>query len=1030
MKRVLQFSVLTTWKCPERFHFSCVLALLLFCASIAEAQVAVTGRVTDETGEALPGTNVLVKGSTTGTTTDSDGKYSIEVPAGDGVLVFSFIGYETAEVNIGGQSTINVSLVPSMESLSEVVVVGYGTQRQEAVTGSVASIKGDVMREVPASNITQALQGRLPGVELSQTSSQPGAAMQIRIRGSRSLTASNDPLIVLDGIPFVGSIGDINANDIKSIDILKDASATAIYGSRGANGVILVTTNRGQHGQKAKVTYNGYYGQKKVFSNYPLMSGPDMVRLRQLNVPYTSYGLDEAEDVSTDWQNLLYRTATVASHDVTLSGGTEHGSYNFGAGYYLDQAVIPTQQYSRYSLRGAVDQEVGEHFRFGFTTNSNFNLTEGTQVNVGNLLRMTPVANPRNADGTWKRTVKTAIDEPWVYSREIVEDLRDQWLSETRGFASYNSLYGEVEIPWVKGLKYRTNLGLDYRQSNGGAYTGQGIMSTNPTTESSASVSNSHTYHWLLEHLLSYDRTFADRHNINVVGLYSAEQNNFNRSRIVAKDIPADHFQFYNLGRAAGEITVNPDEQQYQVWGLMSWMGRVMYSFDDRYMLTATLRSDGSSRLAEGHKWHTYPAMSVGWNIAQESFMRDIAPINMLKLRVGYGETSNQAVDPYKTLGLLNTRPYNFGSEYSTGYLVTELPSPHLGWEYSRTTNVGLDFALLGDRLSGTVEYYMTKTEDLLLRKGLPPTSGVSAVTENVGRTENKGIELALNGVILDNLNGWTWEAGFNLYANHNELVSLASGLDRNEANWWFVGEPIDVIYDYQRIGLWQEEDPYRDILEPGANTLGMIKVKYTGDYNPDGTPKRAIDAQDRQVMSMVPNFQGGFDTRVSYKGFELSAVGVYKHGGLLNSTLYGGGGYLNLLNGRNGNVKVDYWTPENTDAKYPNPESIRSGDNLKYANTLGYFDASYLKIRAITLGYTFSQLKRSDIDLRVYVTAQNPLVMFSPFHKESGMDPETNSYGNENAAVNLSESLRRVLTIGTNTPSTRNYLIGLNLTF
>ncbi len=1012
------------------FQFALVLTLLLLSAHITQAQVAVKGKVTDENGSPLPGTNVLVKGSTTGTTTDAGGEFAIDVPTGNTILVFSFIGYETAEVDIAGRSIVDISLEPSLASLSEIVVVGYGTQRQEAVTGSVASIQGDVMREVPSANITQALQGRLPGVEFTQTSSQPGAVMQIRIRGSRSLTASNDPLVVLDGIPFVGSIADINPNDIKSIDILKDASATAIYGSRGANGVILVTTNRGKNGQKPRVTYDGFYGRKKVFGKYPLMSGSDMVQLRELNVPYTSYGLDEAEDVNTDWQDLLYRTSTITSHNVGVSGGTERGSYNFGAGYFLDQAVIPTQQYSRYSLRGAVDQEIGKHFRFGFTTNNKFDLTEGTQVNVGNLLRMTPVANPFNEDGSWKRTVRTTIDEPWVYSRDIVENLQDQWLSETRGFATYNSMYGEVSIPWVEGLKYRTNLGLDYRQNNGGAYTGAGIMSTNPTTESSASVSNSHTNHWLLENMLTYDRTFANRHNINVVALYSAEQNKYTRSRIVARDIPADHFQFYNLGQASGEITVDPGEQEYEVWGLMSWMGRVMYSFDDRYMLTATLRSDGSSRLAEGHKWHTYPAISVGWNLAQEEFMRGIAPINMMKLRVGYGQTSNQAVSPYKTLGLLDTRPYNFGSEFSTGYLVTELPSPHLGWEFSKTTNIGLDFAVLNHRLSGTVEYYVTKTEDLLLRKRLPATSGVDAVTENVGRTENKGIELALNGVILDDVNGWTWEAGVNLYANRNELVSLASGLDRNEANWWFVGHPIDVIFDYERIGLWQEEDPNRAILEPGTNTLGMIKVKYTGDFNPDGTPTRAIDAPDRQIMSMLPDFQGGFSTRVAYKGFELSAVGVFKRGGILNSTLYGSGGYLNLLNGRNGNVKVDYWTPDNTDTRYPNPESIRSGDNLKYASTLGYFDASYLKVRTITLGYNFNQLRQSDINLRVYVTAQNPFVMFSPYHKESGMDPETNSFGNENAAVNMDEALKRVLTIGTNTPSTRNYLIGLNLTF
>jgi len=755
-----------------------------------------------------------------------------------------------------------------------------------------------------------------------------------------------------------------------------------------------------------------------------------MVKLRELNVPYTTYGQDEATDVDTDWQDLLYRPATITSHDVGISSGTENGSYNFGIGYLLDQAVIPTQQYSRYTLRGTVDQSVGEHFRFGFTTNSNYSINTGSQVNIGGLLRMTPVADPFNPDGSFKRTVRTAIDEPWVYSRKIVEDLQDQWLNETRGFASYNSLYGEVKIPWVKGLKYRGNLGLNYIQNNGGSYTGEGVTSTNPTTESIASVSNSHTYHWLAENMVTYDRTFAEKHIINAVALYSAESRRFNRSRIVARDIPADHFQFYNLGQAAGEITMAPNEQLYEVWGLMSWMGRVMYSYNDRYMITATLRSDGSSRLTEGNKWYTYPAVSVGWNIMEESFMQGITPINMLKLRVGYGQTSNQGVLPYETLGRLGTRPYNFGSEYSTGYYVIQLPSPSLGWEFSKTTNLGLDFTILKNRLSGTIEYYVTNTENLLLNKALPPTSGVNSVTENVGRTQNKGIEISLNGTIVNDRNGWTWDAGLNFYANKNELISLTSGLERNEGNWWFVGHPIDVIFDYERIGLWQDGDPHRNILEPGANTLGMIKVKYTGEFTPDGTPVRQIGPDDRQILSMLPRFQGGFNTRVAYKGFDLSVVGAFKSGGILNSTLYGGGGYLNLLNGRNGNVDVDYWTPENTGAKYPNPESIRSGDNLKYANTMGYFDASYLKIRTITLGYDFKQLRDRNINLRVYFTAQNPFVMFSPYHRESGMDPETNSFGNENAAVNLSDNLRRVLTLGTNTPSTRNYVFGVNFSF
>ncbi|HCZ35260.1 MAG TPA: SusC/RagA family protein, partial [Cytophagales bacterium] len=393
-----------------------MLACFALCISLNTfAQSTIRGKVTDESGTGLPGVNILFKGTASGTTTDANGDYAIQVPADGGakILVFSFIGYQTIEQAADGRTTIDVSLATDVTALSEIVVIGYGEMRKEAVTGSVASISGDMMRDIPSTNISQALQGRLPGVEFSQTSSQPGATMQIRIRGSRSLTASNDPLIVLDGIPFVGSIGDINPNDIKSVDILKDASATAIYGSRGANGVILVTTNKGQRGQKARVTYNSFYGAKKVFGKYPLMSGPDMVKLRELNVPYTTYGQDEATDVDTDWQDLLYRPATITSHDVGISSGTENGSYNFGIGYLLDQAVIPTQQYSRYTLRGTVDQSVGEHFRFGFTTNSNYSINTGSQVNIGGLLRMTPVADPFNPDGSFKRTVRTAIDEPW-----------------------------------------------------------------------------------------------------------------------------------------------------------------------------------------------------------------------------------------------------------------------------------------------------------------------------------------------------------------------------------------------------------------------------------------------------------------------------------------------------------------------------------------------------------------------------------------------------------------------------------------
>ncbi|TCK85409.1 SusC/RagA family TonB-linked outer membrane protein [Albibacterium bauzanense] len=1008
------------------------LFLVVFTPCFLLAQRTVTGKVISEDGTPLTNASVQLKNGSIGTLSANDGTFTIAVPTGETTLVVSFIGFISQDVDIAGESQVIVVLESESTSLQDVVVVGYGTQRAEAVTGSVSSIQGDALREVPAANISQALQGRLPGVELSQTSSQPGAAMQIRIRGSRSLSASNDPLIVLDGIPFAGSIGDINSNDIKSIDILKDASATAIYGSRGANGVIIVTTNKGQIGQKAKFSYNSYVGTKDLFAKFPMMNGSEFAALRKAAGQYTN-SLDESDDTNTDWQDLLYRTGMTTSHDFGVSGGTEKGTYYFNAGYFEDQGVIPTQGYKRYSIRGSIDQGIGEYFRVGFTTNSNFNVTQGSNVGIYGALSMSPIANPYNEDGSWKRTIRMPLDETWSYSRDIVNSLKDEWLSQNRAYGTYNTLYGEVKIPGVEGLKYRANLGLNYRQANGGSYTGTGINSSNPETVSTASISNAMTTDWTIENLVTYDRTFAEKHDFNVVALYSASENRFNDSRISAKDIPADAFQFYNLGQAAGEITVNPNEQNYRVSGLMSWMGRVMYSYDNRYMISATLRSDGSSRLAKGHQWHTYPAVSAGWNISNESFMQDVSFINMLKLRAGYGQTSNQSVAPYATLGRLSTRPYNFGDEYSTGYYVTELPNADLGWEYSETFNYGVDFALLNNRLSGTIEYYTTNTKDLLLGVNLPSTSGVGSYTANVGQTRNKGLELSLNGVIVDNNNGWTWEAGFNLYANRNELVALASGATRDEGNWWFVGHPIDVVYDYQKVGLWQEGDPYLSTLEPGGN-VGMIKVKYTGEYAEDGTPLRSIGADDRQIMSIEPKFQGGLNTRVSYKGFDLSAIGSFKSGGTLISTLYSSAGYLNMMSGRRNNVKIDYWTPENTDATYPKPGGITSSDNPKYGSTLGYFDASYLKIRTLSLGYNFDNnnwLKDIGVSrLRVYLTAQNPFVLFSPYKKESGMDPETNSYGNENAAVAYSQNLRRLLTIGTNAPATRSYLVGINLTF
>jgi len=1033
-----------------------LIPLFILCPLLLLAQTAITvkGRVLSEKNAPIAGASVMAKSTHNGVTTDANGDFSISVPQGS-ILIISFVGYSPKEIK-ASSSTTNITLQPGTNKLDEVVVIGYGTQRRKDVTGSVATISGDKVNEVPAVDISRALQGRLAGVEMAQTSSKPGAGMQIRIRGTRSLNATNDPLIVLDGIPFIGTLNDISPSEIKSIDILKDASATAIYGSRGANGVILITTNKGMPGQKAHLSYNGYAGIKKVWGEYPMMNGPEFVALRKANneTPGASIHtntLDENDSVNTDWQKLLFQNGYVNNHDLSISGGSERGNYSIGFNYFKDQAVIPLQYYERYSIRTSLEQRIGNLFRVGLTTNNYYVNNHDQNLSPYSTLNLTPIINPRNPDGSWKPIVNINTSGPqWAYTSHALKNLGDGYIDLDRAFTTNNSVFGEINIPGVRGLKYRANLGLYFHQDDYGSYTGTGVFSGTPTTASSANISNTKQIDYTLEHLLTYDRTFG-KHAISAVALYSVEQNTKWTSSASASHLPADAFQFYNLSYVladqSGTSTVG--NGTYAQYGLLSYMGRILYTYNDRYMLSAAFRSDASSVLAPGHQYHSYPAISTGWNMKNENFLQNVSLIDALKIRVGYGQTSNQAINPYQTLGALKTSPYNFGpSGFAMGYYVTQLPNPSLGWEFSKTWNYGVDFGLFNNRLSGTIEYYTVNTSNVLLSVGLPTTSGVSSYTANIGATQNKGIELSLNGVILNDYHGWTWEVGVNVYRNRNRLVSLYSGQPYDKGNLWFPGHPIDVVYDYKRIGLISYADSASGYLKaayPGGN-VGMIKVAYNGKdtslHFDKGVPNRknqagtVLDNDDRQIYDMQPEFEGGFNTRVAYKGFELGITGIFKNGGTLVSTLYSSAGYLNNLNTRSGNnVRVPYWTPTNSHSQdfntfAPRPGGV-GGDNPAYGSTMGYFSASYLKIRTMTLGYNFADkwLKPTGLQrMRVYVTLENPFVLFSPYEKFSHMDPETNSYGDQNSAVQATQ--HRILTIGTNTPSTRNYVLGLNVTF
>jgi len=1024
-----------------RFNLKKTLAVLAACLTMpffAQAQnINVSGTVTDRSGETVIGAAVMVLNSTNGAVTDVDGTYSLQVSP-NATLEVSCIGYKTQQIPVQGRSRIDIVMIDDAEQLEATVVIGYGTARREDVTGSIVSMGGENLRAVPAGDITRALDGRVAGVEMTQTNSKPGSSMQIRIRGQRSLSASNDPLIVLDGMPFMGSLSDISTSDIKSMDILKDAASTAIYGSRGANGVIIITTYKGVEGQAPKISFNTYATLKKAVK-YPMMPRDKYIQMRQMAGQYSNT-LDESDTQYTDWQDMFYRTGYTQNYDLNITGGTKNGSYRFGVTYYNDEAVIPTQGYDRIALNGSVDQKIGKWFRVGFTTNTSYTTNTGNQVDLYAVLSKSPLVVPYDADGNLKYRINMPSDnDQYVWDRKRVEDLTAQgvYVNESKSIATYNTGYVQFNFPWIEGLSFKTSVGLNYRNSKSGSFTGIGVNAS-ATNPNSASWSFNDNFNWTVENLLSFDRTFG-KHHINAVALYSAEQTTNTGQSMSGKNIPNELFQYYNIGSAvASDITVNGGS--YTQTGLLSYMGRIMYTYDDRYMISAAVRSDASSRLATGHKWHTYPAVSAGWNIHNEAFMEGARGwLDELKLRVGYGETSNQAISAYATLGSLSTRVYNFADEkYATGYYVSTLPNEDLGWEYSQTWNFGLDFGFFRGRLRGTLEYYMVDTKDILLNLGLPATSGVSSYTANIGATQNRGIELTLNGVILDK-GDWRWDAGLNIYANRNKLVALADGSLRDEGNAWFVGYPLNCIYDYEYDGIWQEGDPYMDILEPSTvvngmkQAIGTIKVKYHGEYNADGTPVRAIDSNDRVPINAEAIFQGGFNTTVTWKNLDLSIIGSFQAGGILLSSLHSGNSYLNMLTGRRGQIDVDYWTPTNTSAHYPRPGSLVSSDNPKYASTLAYFDGSYLKIRTITLGYRFHKLpalRRAGIDnLRVYATLQNPgLVLFSDFTRQTGLDPEANANGGSTASGRPGPS--RLAYVGFNTPNTRNFLIGVNLTF
>ena len=999
--------------------------LLLSSPLLAQTDV-VRGKVADDSGAGLPGVNIIIKGTSSGTTSDADGNYSLSVPtsSADGTLVFSFIGFATQEQPINGRSSIDVTMAPDVQSLTEIVVTGYGTQEKRDVTSSISSIKGEAITKIPTSNAMDAMKGQIAGVDVLQNGGRPGQAPTIRVRGRRSLTATNDPLFVVDGIPMTAgtsTIADFNPADFASVEVLKDAASQAIYGSRGSNGVILVTTKRATPGT-TKVNFSTSYGVSEPFKLIPMMNGQEFADLkREANrldatgksgrtawgdvgstIPSDAAVFNDAVELnsvqnglSTDWQDLIYQNGAQSNTQLSISGGTEKSQVLVAFSNFKEDGLIEGVDYQRYTGRINADQYIGNRFKVGVSTlYSNSTTNNGSNSVIPEAVNQTPLGLPYDAEGN---IIFLPISDG-IRSNPLSELVPGKRVNELKTTRVFSSFFAEVDI--LEGLKYKFLIGLDHYNYQLGNFEGQ-FTNTRKNGTPAASLTKAEEYGYTMENLITYNKSFGE-HSLGLTFLQSAAEQEGNFSNISAANLPYETMLWNNLGLG----TVTGISSNYGKYTLLSYMGRVNYSYKGKYLLQASMRWDGSSRLAEGNKWSSFPGISAGWRIKDEGFMSGMSAVSELKLRASYGKVGNTSVAPYQTQGTLAPSLYDWNNVDARGFRLDQIPNPDLSWEISESFDAGIDFGFFNGRLSGYLDYFRTSTgTSLILNRGLPPTSGYNSIVQNIGGTETEGFEVTLNGTILDTPGGLKWTGEFNFGSLKEKIVDLAQRGPNGEliddiGNGWFIGEPVRVFFDYEKVGIWQVAEKDQATALMGAYP-GEIKLN---DLDGDGT----ITPKDRKVIGNdVPKAYGGLSTKVEWKGIDFSVFFYYRLGFMINSDFSNGQA---TMQARYNNLKVDYWTIDNPTNDYPRPN--KNQENITYGSTLRYMDGGYVKMRNITLGYTLplsisEKLKMTK--LRFYVTAQNPFV----WSDYTLFDPER--------AGNVTSG---------EMPSNRLFLGGINITF
>jgi len=989
-------------------------------------QRRVTGLVTNNNGTPLPGANVLEKGTSNGTQTDFDGNFSLDVANENAVLSISYIGFATMEVAVNGQTALNISLKENAEGLEEVVLIGYGSVRKKDLTGSVSQIKSEDLVQFPAYNISQSLKARASGVQITQNSGQPGGRIDVKIRGSNSMIGNNDPLYVVDGFPITGAITFLNPADIESIDILKDASATAIYGSRGANGVVIITSKAGKKNQNGKIEIDSYSGVQTVANPYDLLNAKEYAivanEFSNNNGQVPVFDIDNLPSIDTDWQDVIFRSAFVQDHTVSFSRGNEHTAYNISGNYFDQDGVVINTGIKRGSMRFNLNSDINDYLKFG--SNLTISRRERSWQNIdngylGRNLLSGALAAPPTLPVFDENGLPTRIDQAYAFGSA---DMRNPMQFAPRKDLQHSTtIIGStfLELLIAKGLTLKSSVGVEYSDGFNESFTpiiydgDRGSAGASMTRESSV----------LNENILNYTIRSESAHKLDFMAGFSTQKHKLRSFGIGVNGFSNNTTQDFDLSAAE---TIGIPFSGITEWSLASALGRINYNISDKYLFTFSIRSDGSSRFAKENKWSTFPSGAFAWRVSDEDFMKDSNVFSNLKLRATYGLTGNQGINPYQTLNRLTSVTTVYGNGQDViGYAPAAIANSGLKWETTAQTDIGFDLGLFQDRINITFDYYKKNTTDLLASVSLPPSIGFGATLQNIGEIENKGIELSIDADILTG-GDFTWNTNFQVSGNRNKIIKLSEGDDvygggirppfSSSLNIAREGEPFGLLYG---------------LVEDGLNDEGLIKYvdQITEDTDNDGVADATdgvINSSDRVIIgNPYPDFIFGFNSNFSYKNLDLN---VFIEGVSGNDIFFAtAGSHLNSFQ-RGTNQFTDlignYWTENNPD---PNARFPKISSGTQYQGSDRFVeDGSYVRIKSMRLSYTIPTDKMDASFLKsaqIFLAATN----LATFTKYPGYDPEVNTTGTN------SQSVDSRLAIGIDQgayPSARTFGMGLKLGF